>query len=287
MTSTLLTLPSNASLQVYPTNLISDYRVQLAKTIRLTDGQYEVALASFIYPRTWYNFDTRSEYAVTYNIAQDNPDKCKDLVDSDGEGGGNPEHRISSGLLRRRKTIHIPPGHYVNIEQVLRIVNNEMHKGKPCATFVYNDQTERLKVHFKPGLHRCNYNVTLTPPLAEKLGWPREETVLTGAGGDIIEAPGVINLDTTNLIFVHCDIASDSHMVGDVENCLLRVIPVYGKHGSINTYEPWHLDWLPVRWNEFRTTRVLITDSFGKKIPFERGVCTVKLLLRKRSPFGA
>ena len=58
ITSTLLTLPSNASLEVYPTNVTSDYRVQLAKTIQLRDGQYEVALAGFIYPRTWYNFDT-------------------------------------------------------------------------------------------------------------------------------------------------------------------------------------------------------------------------------------
>ena len=175
----------------------------------------------------------------------------------------------------------------MHIDQVLRIVNNDMSKGKPCATFSFNDQTERLTVNFKPGSHRCKHSATLTPPLAEKLGWPRRETVLTGAGGDIIEAPGVVKLDTTDLIYVHCDIASDSHMVGDVENCLLRVIPVFGKHGAINTYEPTHLDWLPVLWTEFRTARVLITDSFGKRVPFERGICTVKLLLRKRSPFGA
>ena len=286
MTSTLLTLPSNASLEVYPTNVTSDYRVQLAKTIRLRDGQYEVALAGFIYPRTWYNFDTRSEYAVTYNMAEDNPSACSD-VNHSADDDDDPEHTVVPGLLRKRKIIHVPPGHYVHIDQVLRIVNNEMSKGKPCATFSFNDQTERLTVNFKPGLHRCKYSATLTPPLAERLGWPRRETVLTGAGGDIIEAPGVVKLDTTDLIYVHCDIASDSHMVGDVENCLLRVVPVFGKHGAINTYEPTHLDWLPVRWTEFRTARVLITDSFGKRVPLEWGICTVKLLLRKRSPFGA
>ena len=51
--------------------------------------------------------------------------------------------------------------------------------------------------------------------------------------------------------------------------CLFRVIPVYREHGAINTYEPMHLDWLPVRWTEFRTARVIITDSFGKRVPFE------------------
>ena len=193
MSLTLLTLPSNASLEVYPTNVTSDYRVQLAKTIRLTDGQYEVALAGFIYPRTWYNFDTRSEYAVTYNMAENNPAACRD-VNHSADDDGNPEHTVTPGLLRKRKIINVLPGHYVHIDQVLRIVNNDLYKGKPCATFSFNDQTERLTLNFKPGLHRCKYSVTLTPPLAEKLGWPRQETVLTGAGGDVIEASGVVKL---------------------------------------------------------------------------------------------
>ena len=115
MTSTLLTLPSNASLEVYPTNVTSDYRVQLAKTIRLRDGQYEVALAGFIYPRTWYNFDTRSEYAVTYNMAEDNPSACSD-VNHSADDDDDPEHTVALGLLRKRKLIHIPPGHYVHID---------------------------------------------------------------------------------------------------------------------------------------------------------------------------
>ena len=219
-------------------------------------------------------------------LAEDNPSACSD-VNHSADDQDYPEHTVAPGLLRKRKIIHVPPGHYVHIDQVFCIVNNEMSKGKPCATFSFNDQTERLTVNFKPGLHRCKYSATLTAPLAEKLGWPRRETVLTDAGGDIIEAPGIVKLDTTDLIYVHCDIASDSHMVGDVENCLLRVVPVFRKHGAINTYEPTHLDWLPVRWTEFRTARVLITDSFGKRVPFERGICMVKLLLRKRSPFGA
>lgn len=217
-------------------------------------------------------------------MAHGNPEKCSVLIDDSEDN--DPSHTVSSGLFRRRKQIDISPGHYTRIEQVLDILNNEFGKAKMPATFIYHEEREKVSLYYKPGLHQCAYSVDLSAPLAEKLGWPRERATLSGIGSDIIEAPGVIKLDTIDLIFVHCDLASDSHVVGDVKNCLLRVVPVWGKHGSTSSYEPMQLDWLPVRWHEFRTLRVLITDSFGEKIPFERGVCTAKLLVRRLSPFG-
>ncbi len=49
-----LTLPSNASLDVYPNNKTTDYRVSLPQSIEL-EGNWEVGLYSVSYPNTWYN----------------------------------------------------------------------------------------------------------------------------------------------------------------------------------------------------------------------------------------
>ena len=61
-----LTLPSNASLDVFPDNKTTSYRVKLPQTIDL-EGNWEVGLYSISYPNTWYTlqkgFDTHIYYA--------------------------------------------------------------------------------------------------------------------------------------------------------------------------------------------------------------------------------
>jgi hypothetical protein len=48
-----LTLPSNASLDVFPDNKTTEYRVKLPQPVEL-DGNWEVGLYSIFYPNTWY-----------------------------------------------------------------------------------------------------------------------------------------------------------------------------------------------------------------------------------------
>ena len=56
-----ITLPSNASSDIFPDNKTTSYRVKLPQAISLSD-EWEVGLYSINYPRTWYtldnNFDT-------------------------------------------------------------------------------------------------------------------------------------------------------------------------------------------------------------------------------------
>ena len=48
-----LTLPSNASLNEFPNNKMTSYRVKLPQSIDL-EGVWEVGLYSISYPNTWY-----------------------------------------------------------------------------------------------------------------------------------------------------------------------------------------------------------------------------------------
>ena len=54
-----LTLPSKASVDVFPDNKTSGYRVQLQQSIDL-EGDWEVSLYSISYPRTWYTLQKNS-----------------------------------------------------------------------------------------------------------------------------------------------------------------------------------------------------------------------------------
>ena len=66
MSSFYVTLPSNASLDVYPNNTLTDYHVELPVPIHL-DGKYEVALHSMQYTRSWDNIsegDTKIKFSI-------------------------------------------------------------------------------------------------------------------------------------------------------------------------------------------------------------------------------
>ena len=48
-----ITLPSNASMDIFPDNKTTEYHVSLPKNIEL-DGDWEVGLHSISYPNSWY-----------------------------------------------------------------------------------------------------------------------------------------------------------------------------------------------------------------------------------------
>ncbi len=51
-----ITLPCNASMNIYPDNRISNYKTRLARSMNLK-GPWEVGLIKLYYPITWYTFD--------------------------------------------------------------------------------------------------------------------------------------------------------------------------------------------------------------------------------------
>src|SRR5580698_7979 len=55
MTHFYLTLPSNSSAKYYPGNTVANYLTRLQAPISLT-GEWEVALAELIFPRSWYTY---------------------------------------------------------------------------------------------------------------------------------------------------------------------------------------------------------------------------------------
>jgi len=59
MTSFTVSLPSNASLDLYPENTLSHFKVQLAKRLNLQRYTYEVALAQIDYVNNVCTFNKK------------------------------------------------------------------------------------------------------------------------------------------------------------------------------------------------------------------------------------
>ena len=269
----IFTLPSNASMDLYPDNTTTDYRVELPSRVELGGNDYEVALASFTYHRSWYNVLTSQPYTAVFTFEAGHEHR--------GAEEGSGDFPCDSGLFTEGRS-YLRPGYYETLDAVLEALYASHGGSRPGFIFTRQGPSGRVLLQFRPGLKHCVGRVTITPALSWLLGWPYRETVLVGRVGTGIRAPAQPRLEPVDCLYVHCDLAQDAHVVGNVKNCLLRTVPTRGRFGEVVCYEPRLLDWLPVRWTEFKNLHVVITDGFGQKIPFEGGTCSVKLLLRRR-----
>ena len=94
-----VTLPSKSSNVDFPTNQTTNFRVRLKNTVKL-QGQWEVALASVTYPRTWFDVvENRNGFILKYK-GEDHP-------------------------------LRIEAGHYKAASEVVAAMNNEIEKVIP------------------------------------------------------------------------------------------------------------------------------------------------------------
>ena len=270
----VLTLPSNSSMSYYPENTTANYKVELPMTLTF-DGPHEVALTSFHYNRSWYNFPTTQLFRAFF----DPPGtwEADEAEDEDEEEGADADDTTQPS---RRVISYVESGHYVGPAQVLRQLNRDMTSD--YVSFIYSDVTQKVTVHFK----QTGWRVKLSADLGRKLGWGKRIT-LAPPGRAKIESPNAMILDDIDLLYIHCDMAADSHVVGDKLVPLLKAVSVRGYHGETVSYEPRIIDWLPMRSNSYRTIEILITDGAGVRVPFESGQTLVKLHVRRCSPFSA
>ena len=108
------------------------------------------------------------------------------------------------------------PGYYKHIRKILHDLNG--HCGSSRMAFQFSDHTIRnhVLVSFRPGLKDCTGRVTLSRALSQLLGWPDQETVLTGRGNTCHNAPSQPRRDQVESLFVHCDLATTAHVAQEL-----------------------------------------------------------------------
>ena len=291
-----LTLPSNSSMNVYPTNTLTHYTTKLQAPISLT-GEREVALEEISLPYTWHQLPT-------------------------GVGRWTVERKIWSELRRPFSGEHInriyevPPGDYT-ITALVDYMNDLMSDDFAHREFaIFNMDTEssvtyeKLEGELIPQIQYdskakrvycqvpVGFDIKFSQTLAAVLGFDDDQlcyhpdAMLITRDDEEVEVhyedgpTDTFKVITANRrpditagihhVYVYCDIV-ESIPVGDTLAPLLRVVETKKHHGGVinDIFNPPR--YLPVQKKNFGTIEIDIRTDFGDKVPFESGkvVCTL------------
>ena len=173
-----LTLPSNASSDVFPDNKTTSYRVKFPQTIYL-EGNWEVGLYSISYPNAWYTLQKGFDTHVYY---------------------GDPSRIFLLAI--------VDYSYYTSVEDLVKAVNAAL-----LATGDVNDNikltytalTGKVTVQIKN-----NVQFNLDKLLCLMLGFGGKDVIIKKT----IESPYAADLTVLSTTYVYCDIVEPQN-VGD------------------------------------------------------------------------
>ena len=241
-----LTLPSNASKDIFPDNK-TGYRIKLPESIDL-DRDWEVGVYSIIYPNSWYT------------IADDNDDRNVYF--------GFPPHRYVTG-------IGFDYGYYEDAGKFIEKANKIMKLDKNLkggVQFKENNLTKKITVEIKSG-----YSMTRVSRI---LGFGSSTPVFKKT----TVSPYIADMSVLSPIYVYCDIV-EPQVVGNVSAQLLRSIPVQGKFGDIISETFVNIQYAPILRKSFEDVAILLRGDTGDPVPFEHGKVVVTLHFQKHTYF--
>ena len=284
-----LTLPSNASMKMYPDNTLAHYITALPQRIDLT-GDWEYGLAEIQYPHTWYNV---TEEDVWFFFSEKNPT------------GLTPSTKFASGYYKNPVTL------MNRVNRGLR----RMTTDKARAKWNYSPITQKMTLHISSDtVFTLPYHSALGPmlgfrkpvvtsPQAAAAADSTRQYVHPRLGGTDIgvtpsatvtippthspdapypfrkEAEDVVNMTRGfDTIYVYTYVV-ESHIVGDSLASLLRALPVGGSHGATVSDRFTNIH-SPLLYSHFKSMD--IRDDTGRRVPFEYGRVTVTLHFRRR-----
>ena len=248
VTQFYLHLPSNSSLDKFPKNTLTEYRVCLPQSIMLS-GDWEVALTDIHYPHTWNN--VQGDFWNRFYLRKPKLD-----------GMWEP--------------LIVPPGHYSSITDVIAKVNevvSEDDRFKDDVQFSFDTQNRKVTVHLQ------NDTEVYFSDIRQMLGFSSNTRISSTS----IAAREADLEQGFHDLYVYCDIIQ-VQFVGDALVPLLRIVPVEGVDGQriSKSFERPH--YLPVSRREFETIEVNIKRDTGESVPFELGKVLLTLHFRQSRP---
>ena len=246
-----ITLPSNASMDLFPQNTCQDFTTQLSSELNL-NGNFEVALKRLQYPFNWSGLQG---------------DDCK----------------VKLSSRTTKEEVKIPEGEYETVTAIVDALKKAIALTKDARFKEINLELRgsRLWVTLKSGVKiEFSERVRIILGFVENPGWKSESKEIPH---QFVNDYDVDVRGGRHTLFIYSDLV-DHSIVGDTIQPILGTAALQGKPGDIVVYEPQILDWTPLRSNKIQTIRIYIRDEVGEKIPFQGGRVIVTLHLRKR-PF--
>jgi len=209
-----VTLPSNASLNVFKNNTSSSFRVDLAQHIDL-EGSWQVALTEISYPHTWHNAPRDQAYFEWRKAGQEK------------------FYRQNIGC-----------GHFKDLNQLRAEIEGHLRKIGSDIFLVVDTVENRLA--YQSG---AQYHLRFYPPLSYMLGVESGKWIEF----DTRRAPYPMDLKSGFYqLYCYSDVVAPQ-IVGDAYAPLLRTVRVEGRFGDIITHTFNPVNYLPVAKRHIET----------------------------------
>ena len=287
-------LVSNASMNIYPENVISEFTTQFAQSLELS-GEWHVAMHSCSYHRNWVNVPNSRDFSYKIEISQWNE-----------HGNTSP---ITNGI------IYLPaPGNYSSTQSLIDAINSGAwlynnqdrdHVTVACYVrdfieFSFNSVTQKVSVTWKSNRDMENGVVSFEPTiqLADMLGHRQENTagerqliITVGTESNRIPArEGIWPLPPFNKetmrscyemvspanvvdvynIFIYSDVV-DSTRLGDADAAYFHMVPVQGKEGDYIHFVVQNLIYKRVVNSCLPSIHIKVADFSGERVKFNHG----------------
>ena len=306
----IFTALSTSSLKLYPDNTIAKFcnavNLQLDPAV-----EYECALHSVSFVKSWYNFESDDAYYISY--VKHGLESFNELRQGDNSN-----------------TVHIPRGYYDKTTFTARVVNEDdsppspppspptspksppMSKRKRIlvrrrptrwneVTLSFDPTTYKFRVRFAhmtsppkkkaDGTAREPYDgVILSKALALKTGFSNDASVTghaiawtNGEAEQTFYSEHAVNFDPIDHFYLQTSLIKPTHAIGNGLFSVLSTVPVFDLgFGSRQTFTPQERLWYPVSRESLDCPEFVFMSPTGGLMPFEFGTSMVTVLIRPR-----
>ena len=275
-------LPSNSSMDIYPDNKISNFKVHLANPLKLDSTKWEVGLSEIQFPHLWYNI-REGKNTIEKEIHNLTLEEINYLYPIDDTADVTTETAKRIKLLSEkpdgvditfRANITIPSGYYSSIEKLLEKLEEQDRRSIRPIAFKYEELSRCINVNI-PKQCKLFFHDS---DIAKCLGFKAQRIVEEGdKKSDVMSS-----IETNKVVYIYTDIIQNQH-VGQFKVPLLRVIPVTSKYGEISCMQYDRPHFIPLSQADIHTIEINIKDDTGQFISFEAGRVLVTLVFRRKS----
>jgi hypothetical protein len=241
-----ITLPSNASMELFPDNLIGNYSTKLCNTIEL-EGEWEVGLAEIMYPVTWLNTKPLSMKIITKDETF-----TVTLTILPYETRNDIANKMNMFFIKKRLNL---------------VAHNDIERNQFMFTFHENNIKK----------------MELDPVLAKILGFSFETFIYLESASSVVSD---IEQEEHLLdgFLIYSNIIIHQH-IGDAYAKVLRIIALDNEQGKRINYVTKVFDiphYVSLDTNTLDIININLRDLQGNLILFESGKVVVKLHFKRK-----
>ncbi len=269
-----IVLPSNSSMDVFPNNKTSSYKVVLPDTIDLDRERYEVALSEIQFPVTWYNIRQGRNFLnkVVYNLSDEEFQDRNAMV-----AEGLDEKRDDFKRILVTYKISIPPGYYSSPEEIVNLLNEGESKMFRPIKFFYDPIGKRITMNMEK---HCVLQME-SSDIMLSLGFHQQE-YKTSKDDAIFVSESIASVKSMyHSVYVYTNIIENQH-TGNYKVPLLRVVPVRADYGQLSCVNYDRPHFVPLSQSNIQIIEVDLRDDTGDLISFESGKVLMTLLFRRK-----